>query len=514
MATGQQVASFLQQVSVRNVTDRLPENDLGALQQLGLLQRLTAEELQGVQQEVSRLEQARLELAQEASERAQAGAHVATDTRTTHSILFHLRGVDSQHAFLEHLQQEQQAVQSLDANLLKRQQDFAQLLVKKSLLDAVSPYDGGYIAITTAGRTVLRDLNVRLYRVGDREFSAYWEESKRVDAELGTIAFQSAQMAVPLANSLTDVEERSYLWAVAIGMAKAGGDPQAHLTTFVDAYHSVSTLSKNLEDRLMSAEILSVLPAPVPESTSLLAGLTRSVHGVGVPDDVALGVGSILLVGRRADGTFALDPLRGFLTKTASYEAAALMAIVNRPPAELLAKFDYLRSQFAGWGYSTSEDTELSSAYLASSELPANTVAPKIAILARGLGGYLQYPLVASSILASIPVLEANETLNLLEKAYEILGQRTGPMSQAELITLAVRMVHGIQVESVDELDPTARAAAAPRFSYAGAPPRVWLPVFITHHVYYATFSGIGGAHPGHVHAWGGGGWGGGGFVG
>ena len=512
MATAQQVASFLQQVSVRNVTDTLPEPDVGALAALGLVQRFTPEEIEQVRQEAAQLEQRRLALAQEASQRNLEASKVNADTRTTHSILFHLHGVDAQHAALERLQQEQAAVRSLDEDLAKRQLEFSQLLIKKSLLDMSSPYGGGFLSITTAGRTALRDLNVRLYRVGDQEFSQYWEIARQVDAELHRIAAQAATLAVPLATALPQVE-RSYLWAVAIGMVKLEGDLQARLGLFLNAYAALASLTENQEDRLMAAEIVSVLPSADPAPVTLLPQLKAAVLQHRVPKEVALGVASILLLGRRADGTFALDPLDQFLRKTSSFESAAMLAIVNRPFEELAAKFDYLRSMFASWGYAASEDTELSSAYLTGSELPANSVATKLAILSRGLAAYLQYPLVASSILASIPVLEANETLSLVEKAYEILGQRTGPMSQAELISLAVRMVHGIQVASVDELDPTARAAP-PRFSYVGMPPMNWVPVLISHHVYFATFSGIGGPHPGHVHAWGGGGWGGGGFVG
>jgi hypothetical protein len=105
--------------------------------------------------------------------------------------------------------------------------------------------------------------------------------------------------------------------------------------------------------------------------------------------------------------------------------------------------------------------------------------------------------------------MEANETLSLLERAYELLGQRTGPMSQAELICLAVRLIHGIRVRSVDELDATARAApaaatGAARAYYPVGPRWFFVPLIVTHGAYYSTFSGFGGPHPGHVHAVGG----------
>jgi hypothetical protein len=514
MVTSSAVAAFLDQVNARNVTDHLAPADLAQLQQLGLLRMLSTAELQQVEQEVEQLNLQQSAIAAESDERARAAASVAQDVRKSHSILFHLEGVDAEHATLERLEQEQAALRNLDADLLKRQQAFAQLLVQKALLDTVSAYDGGYIGITTAGRMALRDLQVRLYRVGDQDFSRYWTAASTVDADLHRIADGGAQIVPLLAAQLREVEH-SYLWAVAIGMVKAAPDPSQQVPRFLDAYLGTEHLSDNVENRLMAAEIVSFLPRDPRQGLGDLQEVADLLRHHGVAEEAVLGAAAILLMGQRADGTYALDPLTNFLTETASVEAAALLAIVNQPFDALSAKFNALRSLFASWGYAASEDTELSSAYLTVSDLPIESVAPKLAILSRGLAGYLQYPLVGSAILASIPVLEANETLNLLEKAYGILGTRTGPMSQAEIISLAVRTIHGIQVASVDALDPTARVVpAAPGFSYLNAPPRLWLPVFISHNMYYATFSGIGGVHPGHVHSWGGGGWGGGGFVG
>lgn len=510
MATCADTAAFLEQVNVHSVTARPSADDLSSLQKFELLAVFDPAGRAALDQEVEQLEQARLALVQESAQRAASSGEVGVDTRKTHSILFHLEGVDEQHAALERLQQAQTTLQSLDADLVRRQQAFAQLLSKKAVRDQLTPCNGDFVALTTQGRMALRDLNVRLYRVGDEPFETYWDQAKSVDASLWSIANLSAQLEQPLSAALPEID-RAYLWAVGIGVVKAGGptglDAQLHL--FLDAYRAIVPLSDNTENRLMAAEVLSALRSPLDRTVPWLQSLMTEAIDIGVAHEGALGVAAILLLGERADGTFATEPLAGFLTATASLESAALLAIVNRPYQELLDKFHAVKAIFAGWGYSASEDTELASAYLTASDLPADSLTTKVAILARGLSGYLQFPLVGAAILASIPVLEANETLNLLEKAYEILGQRTGPMSQAELISLAIRMIHGVDVRSVDELDPTARPSTSPPgFSYVGASPRIWMPVFITHHAYYSTFSGIGGPHPGHVHSWGGGGFG------
>jgi hypothetical protein len=506
MASCRDVAAFLQQVALRNASAPMAPADRAALEADGLVTFLTPEGLAALQQEVSQLAAQQQALALEAQQRAQAAGAVGADTRRSHSILFHLEGVDHQHATLERLEQEQQALHRLDEDLAARQQAFAALLVKRSLLDNLGPYDGGYAALTPTGRLALRDLNVRLYRVGDQEFSQYWQQAKAEDDQLVGLTTQSALEENRLAQLLPGVD-RAYLWAVGIGLAKAGTDPETAVANFATGYTAIAPLSSNVENRLMAAEILSALRRSPADSVPFLTGLVQQVRAFSVPEASALGVAAILLLGERADGTFATRELQGLLGATRSYESAALLAIVNRPDVPL--KFQALRGLFASWGYGTSEDTELASAYLAISELPVDSVSPKLAILSRGLASYLEYPLVASAILASIPVLEANETLNLLEKAYEILGQRTGPMSQTELICLAVRLIH--QVRSVDELDATARPPPT-NFSYVGRPPLFWGPIFIVHGAYYSTFSGLGGVHPGHVHGVGGA-WGGG-FVG
>jgi len=504
------IGAFLQAVSARSTPGPIADADLSQLQSVGLIDLLTSDEVKQLELEVAQLEAAQKAIQDEEAERAKAAEAEATDTRRTHSVLFHLQGVDKEEAAVDRLHEEQAALQAIEADLAKREADFQRLLLKKSELGLMSPYDGRFIAITTAGRVALRDLAAALYRVGDQEFSSYWTQAKAVDAELGAIVDRAGAIHPILARDLDGVDP-TYLWAVAIGLAKEKGDPPTQIASFLDAYHAVGSLSSNVENRLLAAEVLAGIGQPIPSSIGELSKLCTQVRAAGVPPESAAGVAAILLSGRRADGTYATDPLVQFLRLTPSFESAALLAIVNKPYDELATTFSKLKGLFASWNYSISEDTELSSAYLTASDLPSETVGTKMAILARGVGAYLEYPLVAAAILASIPVLEANETLNLLEKAYEILGQRTGPMSQAELLTLAVRTIHGVDVRSVNELDPTqVKPATYPSFSYYNMPPRLWIPVFIVHGGYYSTFSAIGGYHPGHIHTVGAGGWGGG----
>jgi hypothetical protein len=165
---------------------------------------------------------------------------------------------------------------------------------------------------------------------------------------------------------------------------------------------------------------------------------------------------------------------------------------------------------FGSWGFAESDDVELASAYLAVSELPAEGINTKLAIISKGMATYLQYPLVASAVLASIPVLEANETLHLLEQAYDEIGRRAMPLAQPELITLAVRMIHGIRNETLSKLDTTAAVRPVAPMGYRGPYGGFYgVPMYVFYGSYFATYGGLGGIHPGHAH-FGPGGFGGG----
>ena len=135
-----------------------------------------------------------------------------------------------------------------------------------------------------------------------------------------------------------------------------------------------------------------------------------------------------------------------------------------------------------------------------------------MSIIVTALKNYLEYPLVAAAILTSIPTLEANETLDLMEKAYSSLWSFATVLERSELVSLSVRMIHGIKNEIVEKLDPTAKIANTPVQFMHGPLPIFFLwyaPLIMVHSSYYSTFSGIGGIHPAHVHGYSGGGFGG-----
>jgi hypothetical protein len=506
MANCQDVYTFMTQVSSRAVTATLSDADLATLQQLNLVQLLPAAQYAQLVQDVQTLFPAQQDMAAKTAARSQLAQQLQEESEKTHSMLFHFEGKDKQSAELQKEAQDQSALQAADSDLTAEEKQYDQNMGKKALLDTLTPYGTGYVGLTSLGVMATRDLGTRLYRVSDLPFTAYMGQTQVVDKELNDIANQSVQYFSVLQGPLASAD-RSYLWAISIGLAKRENDIQKGATGFLDAYNGLRDLAHNDENRLMSAEILAASPRSIGDSLPLLKQLDGTVRHFGIPKESSLGVASIILLGQRGDGTFATDNLQMWLKTTPSYESAALMAIMNRPVDDLGSRFTGLRQMFGGWGFAPSEDVELSSAYLAVSDMPMDGLSPKLAVLTRGLGAYLQYPLVASAILASIPVLEANESLQLLTEAYDILGRRTTPMSQSELICLAVRMIHGIRAETVTGLDSTATAVPAPpvNFHYMPGMGFFFVPVFIGYGSYFSTYGAFGGAHPAHIHAMGGG---------
>ena len=508
MTTCKDVHAFLSQVSAKNVTSTLSTTDTALLSQLGLVQVLTADQYRELASTVQALGAEQQSVTAEAAQRAAAAEETGHDERATHSVLFRFEGKQKRAAKLQRAAADEARLKSLESDLAARQAKLGQLVAERSLLDTVTPYGDQYVGLTGLGALELRNLGVRLYRVSDTEFGTYWEQSQRITQELTNLAAASADYYMRLAMGIAG-QERSHLWAVAIGLAKAQPDAVQGSSTFLNIYAGVTGLSGNLENHLLASEILFCLPRPLSEEYPTLLQVLQATERATVPAESALGVASILLLGQRADGSIATPNLTEYLRLTRSYESAALLAIVNLPVAELAAKFQSIRAMFTQWGYQASEDVELSSAYLAVSEVPVEGISTKLAIIAKGMSAYLQYPLVAASVLASLSTLEANETLNLLEHAYDIMGRRATGMSQAELICLGVRLLHGIRNELVGPLDAT---AAVPKVAPDVYGPRFYfVPIIVARYSYFSTFSGVGGAHPGHVHGFGGGG---GGFVG
>jgi len=377
-------------------------------------------------------------------------------------------------------------------------------------------YEGRYISLTGLGVITLNDLNVRNYRVSETEFSDFIQERMATFSELRSIAHKGGFYVSVLNNEFPDAD-LSELWSVSIGLGKLQGDPNQISERFLLSLDIVQQFRSNLENKMMAAEIMTafkVNPSQVPTNSDLqslaesLASLEEKArHDAHVPKELSVGVAATILFARRHDGTFPIDKLVEFSKMTLSSESAAILSVLDVSLDQISNKFTQFRSLFGSWGYEESEDVDLASAYLAISDFTRDEVKDKMTIILDALKNYLEYPLVATAILTSIPTLEANETLDLMEKASTLLGNFAPSLERSELVSLTVRMIHGIKNELVKELDPTAKITETP-IQFTHVPSTVFFmyhtPLILAHSFYHSTFSAFGGAHPAHVHGFGG----------
>jgi hypothetical protein len=521
------VKGFLNQIHDRQEPiSPIPPVELAYLTGNGYVSNVTKDEYDKGVQEVARLSQLTAQVYAERSQLGQAEATLRQDEGKERSVSFHFEGKEKKDELRGRIQSETEATTKEEDELGTLEANVNSLIQQKSNIDRMVPYDGGYVSLTGLGTLVLNDLNVRDYRVASEEFSDFVGEIKSVYSELRAIADRAKTYVSLIKPRIPELEEDDYLshphpdlpdntvrapsmlWATAIGLAKLQGDQNAIGNRFIEAFEILQSRDSTLPNKLMASEIVTALGGQeVEELIAAMESIGNQIKHMGVPKELAVGVAATMLAGRKYDRTYPTDRLVQFTKLTKSYDAASILSVMNTPVDALSSSFQQFRSLFTSWGYMTSEDTEIASAFLAIGELGAPEVEVRLKYIVEQLHNYLEYPLVAGAILASIPVFEAHEALDLLEKAVTLLSGYASGLERSELVALAVRMIHGVRNEIVKSIDPTARIAQTPvQFTYPMAPGLfIWYrPVIIAHSYYHATFSGMGGFHPAHSHGVGG----------
>ncbi len=484
----------------------------------GYISLLQKEQYEQALTEISDLGKVSEDLWREQQEAESAKLLLEKDEGKTHSIFFHFESEDKKKAKLEEVESQRKVALKEQTDVTEADSKLKEHLQLKSTIDRMVPYDGRYVSLTGLGVITLNDLNIRNYRVADAQFSDFVQERMATYGEFRSIADKGSYYTSVLKTQFPE-EDLSQLWSVSIGLGKLQGDPNQISQRYLLSLDIARRFGSNLENEMMAAEIITaskVNPSQAPADSDLqslaesLVDLEEKIrHDAHVPRELSVGIAATILFARRYDGTFPVDRLMQFSRLTPSYEAAAVLSVLNVPAEQISTKFVQYRSLFGGLGYEESDDTELSSAYLAISDFEADQVRYKMNIILDALKNYLEYPLVATAILTSIATLEANETLDLMEKASTLLGRFSPNLERSELISLSVRMIHGIRNELVKQLDPTGTITQTP-IQFTHAPSPIFFiyrtPLIIAHSAYHSTFSSLGGAHPAHVH--------GGGFTG
>jgi hypothetical protein len=265
----------------------------------------------------------------------------------------------------------------------------------------------------------------------------------------------------------------------------------------------------------MAAEIMAATNLDFVSLSQSLVDLEERLRSEAkVPQEQSVGIAATLLYGG-SNSTASLERFVQFSKITESQEAAAILGITNMQVDQLTGKFQWYKEMFDEWGYSTSDDTDLAAAYLAISPLDSEEVKPRMNTIVDGLKPDLQYPLVAGAILASMSTLQPSEVLDLMEKGVSILQGYANDLGRSELVSLAVRMVHGVDNQLAKQLDPNAGTSETPvqftqsqqQIANSVYGPGMWwwyYPLLISHFTYHNTYNTGGGYHEGHSHGVGG----------
>ena len=522
-----EVRAFLSRIDFREQFGQatpIPSGDIDYLSANGYILRTTKEDYDRGGEDVARLSQVTVQRDAERAEEGQAAATLQKDERKEHSFLFHFEGKEAKEELGQRIQKETAVVSKEQSELSAIEARVNELIEKKSTIDRMTSYGDGYLSLTGLGSITLNDLNVRDYRVADQEFPDFVTETKSTYAELRSIAENATYYVTLLkprvpneeveehpdigANDLghPTVRASSLLWGTAIGLAKLQGDLNQIGERFTEVFDNLQSFDSTPPNKLMAAEIMTASNQNIQSLESVLKTIDHQLRDQGVPKQLSAGVAATIMAGRRFDGTYPTDRFIQFGKLTSSHEARAILAVMNIPYEDLGLRFNQFRSMFTSWGYINSDDTEIGAAFLAIGELRADEVEGKLQYIVEQLRNYLEYPLVAASILASIPVFESHEVLDLMEKAVTLLPSYAAGLERSELVALAVRMIHGVRNEIVKEIDPTAKMTETPvQFRYAPHPSFGWYyPSIVAHSSYHATFSGMGGFHPAHSHGVGG----------
>src|SRR4029077_19254161 len=333
------------------------------------------------QADVANLSQMNLNLQNEIVAERQAEIALREGEKKTHSILFHFEGREKKEAELQNLQDEKLTVLKDQTEITQIDSRIKELILKKSSIDRMVPYDGEYVSLTGFGVATLNDLNVRNYRVADNEFSDFIEETKQTVNELQSIARSAGSYEAFLRNYVFGAFPRAdftQLWNVSIGLAKLQGDPNQISQRFLLALKILQHFKSTSDNKIMAAEILTSLKmnpsqtASSSDNNSDLQDLNKSLksldhdlrHHAHVPKELSAGIAAVIMYGRRFDGTYPTDRFTEFSKMTRSHESAAILSVLNVPTDQLAGRFQSFRSMFNMWGFRESEDTELSSAYL------------------------------------------------------------------------------------------------------------------------------------------------------
>src|SRR5712691_10072747 len=220
--------TFFSQIASKSVSTQISPADLNYLSSNGYVTVMQKADYDQAQADVATLSQMNQNLQNEMMADRAARDALGQDEKKTHSILFHLKSGEQRQAELQKVQQDSQELLKDETEITATDSRIRQLILQKSTIDRMVPYDSQYVSLTGPGVIALSDLNIRNYRVMDNEFPEFIAEMKDTTTGLRSIADQASSYESGLKKSIFQKvpnADFTQLWNVAIGLAKLRGDP-------------------------------------------------------------------------------------------------------------------------------------------------------------------------------------------------------------------------------------------------------------------------------------------------
>lgn len=540
------IRTFLTEINNKSISTQLPSSDLEYLRNNGYVDVISKDDYDAQSKELADLQNLSEDLIKEKTKEVTDEEHLHEDQaqlnkdeKDTKSFMFKFKGKKTKESLRQKIDTEKTTVESEQRVVDAEKQDIADkdaklrdYIQKKSAFDKWVSYSQEYVALTGVGLIMLNELNSSIERVGDMEFSDFETEMKETDQVLNRIAFRADDYVMSLDRLLfeSDSDAKHGLWPVAIGLAKLEGDTQSIKTRFTSAYNSLKSFNdSNLDRKLMAAEIMTASGMDISTHEDTLSSLEKNLRDqYNVPEKIAVGIAATLLYGRFTTDTTPVDTypiakFAEFLKITSSFESAAMLAISPDETAHLTERFNTFKAIFVdGWGSLRTEDTDLASAYLAISTLDPEQAKQRITALVDLLKHDIEFAFVPAAILTSMTAYSPNEVVSLIERSVTDLQKYARDLTRSELMSLGVRMIHGVSNELIQKADQTAELVRIPvQFTnrpmqpaygsagfYGGSGfmpfPYPWYWIIISHSSHCSHYGNIGGAHPFHSHGVGG----------
>jgi len=164
------VMVFFSQITAKSVSMQVSSVDMDFLSSNGYLTVMQKVDYDQGMAELSNLNQKNIDLMNERMTDNSEKAALDGDIKKTHSITYLFEDKEDKNAQLEKIEQDKDAISRTEADIAQKETAINELIKKKSFFDRMVPINGVYVSLTGPGIMMLNDLNIRNYRVADREF--------------------------------------------------------------------------------------------------------------------------------------------------------------------------------------------------------------------------------------------------------------------------------------------------------------------------------------------------------